>query len=153
MDPFSIAAATVGVADVCVRLIRFLHHVKESAKVIDEELHGIAREISSLDAVNQAIRDSFPEHFLADDKSKGDLEAIANLWKSTAQILHDCESSLAKLENLLENVIGDVDGIGRFDSFRKWLRKLSKEDEFSDVRQKLNTFRALLQVNLTAINM
>ena len=62
-DPFSIIAGTAGLADVCIRLTKFLKHASNGFQKVDEDLEDLSKEITSLRAVSDLIKHSFEIDF------------------------------------------------------------------------------------------
>lgn len=155
-DPFSIIASTVGIADVCVRLVNFLVSVKQGSKTIDDDLNKLIEEIKSTSSMSKIIHDGFKRDIAAHSEppDSGE-EAIASLWRATGTTLESCRTTLDDLNTLLIDVIGDGGSKTppMLNNLRKYFRKQSKEDKLLQLRQRLNKAYDVLQILLTAINM
>lgn len=153
-DPLSIIASTLSVADVCFRLGTFLKQAIEGSQKIDEDLETLSKEIAALSTVNKLIKSSF-EADLARTVATTDQSTITNLWHATNTTLGDCREILEKLDGLVSKIFGSGSSrpVAKLDGLRKYLRKLSKEEEFTQLRQKLNAYQATLQMILTAVDM
>lgn len=155
-DPFSIIASTIGIADVCVRLVNLLVSVKQGSKTIDDDLDKLIKEINSTSSTSETIHESFKRDIAAHSEppDSGE-EAIASLWHATGTTLESCRTTLEDLNTLLTDVIGDggPKTSSMLDNLRKYFRKQSREDELLQLRQRLNKAHDVLQILLTAISM
>lgn len=153
-DPLSIVAATVGLADVCVRFGTFLKQAREGSQKVDEDLEMLSQDITALSTINSLIRSSF-EADLPKAAEARNQSIIANLWHAAETTLNDCRGILEKLDNLVSKIVvtGGPKALAKLDGLRKYMRKLSKEEEFNQLRQKLSAYQAALQIILTAVDM
>ena len=153
-DPLSIIASTLSVADVCFRLGSFLKQAIDGSQKIDEDLEALSQEITALSTINSLIKSSF-EADLTRTAEVANPGPIASLWQATNTTLGDCRGVLEKLDGLVTKIFGSGSskGVAKLDGLRKYLRKLSKEEEFAQLRQKLNAYQATLQMILTAVDM
>ena len=155
MDPISIVAGTVGVSDVCVRLTVFLRDVKKGSRKIDEDLNSLSEDVTAIGRLNDLLRTSFEADWKHPvESSDQDVIRIQALWQATETTLGDCQSTLEKFHALISSLSsgGTLKLPPAFESVRIYLRKLSKEDEFSQLRQKLTVSQDALQMILTAVN-
>lgn len=152
MDPLSIIASTISIADIGFRVASFLYQVKKGTDSIDEDLRKLADEINALKAVTGLIRESF-EKDIADKQSASskDEKATAGLWYETDVALKECQKTLKELEGLVIHVVGDGKS-STTDKLRKYFQKLFKESTFLEYWQKLSKSHQILQILLTAIN-
>lgn len=153
-EPLSIIASTLGVADVCFRLGTFVKQAIEGSQKVDEDLEALSQEIAALSTVNNLIKGSFEADLTRSAKTT-DEATIANLWQATSTTLGDCREILDKLDGLVTKIFGNGSSkaVAKLDGLRKYLRKLSKEEEFTQLRHKLNAYQAALQMILTAVDM
>jgi uncharacterized protein Yka (UPF0111/DUF47 family) len=112
-----------------------LRNVAEGSQRIDGDLEALSHEIASLSTVNDLIKTSF-ESDLAGAAEPANRSTIVNLWQATEATLENCKVTVEKL-----------------DGVRKYLKKQSKEGEFGHFRHKLASYRAALQIILTAVDM
>jgi hypothetical protein len=159
MDPFTIITGTVGLLDVCLRLVSYLKDVQESAGKVEEEIAALLSEIDALLSVHRSLKDFWDAKYKAVPgllASKKDEIRVDGLWKEVATNLRECRTTVDKLEVLLKEIIGK-DGnakvSGKIDGIRKQLRKQSKDPEFLRVRQRLSNSQGSLQMLLTALNL
>ena len=152
-DPFSIVASTISIVDVGVRVVQFLVEVKQGSDTIDDELDKLIGEINSLNAVSNLIRENFQKDITGGyDASSKEQEASAALWREAGNALRDCDRTLGELESIVQKIVGDGKS-STVDKLRRYFRKLSKQDDFVQLWQRLNKSHHLLQIMLTAINM
>ena len=152
-DPFSIVAGTVGVADVCFRLIKFLKQANAGLRVVDQELEHLSEELVSLRSVNDLVKRSYTEGFTT--KTDPDHQQIlGSHWRSTQNTLAGCQRIVEQIEALLKEVANTGSGKHiKFDQLRKWLKQQSREEAFSTLREKLKAHQLALQLSLSAVTM
>ena len=150
-DPFSIIVGTVGLADVCWRVVTYLKDVKGAAAKIEGHIADLLHELDALISVNESIKSIFPKN----SKSAYDPEHVQSLWRNTGKVLQDCRIAMEKMEDLVIEIVGKErpKGPGRFDIYKKQMRKQSKDVEFGQLRLQLGTYQNALQMLLTAINL
>ena len=151
-DPFSIIAGAAGLADVCIRLTKFLKQAKDGFQKIDEELDDLSKEITELCTVSDLIKRSF-EDDLTGTTNTNDNQIIASHWDATRATLAGCQDIVKRLNAMIIEILGT--GGTKFvklNSLRKYLKQQSKENEFNALRRKLKTHYSALQTSLTAVN-
>lgn len=151
-DPFSIIVGAAGLADVCIRLSKFLKQAKDGFQKIDVDLEDLSKEITALRTVSDLIKRSFDAD-LAATTNTSDNQIIANHWHATRATLAGCQDIVERLNALIAEILG-TGGTKhvKLNSLRKYLKQQSKDDEFTALRQKLNTHHSALQTSLAAVN-
>ncbi|KAI9687208.1 MAG: hypothetical protein M1820_010497, partial [Bogoriella megaspora] len=151
-DPFSIVASSLSIADLGIRLVKFLLQVKRGTDSIDEELHRLIGEIQSFTSTSKIIRENFEQDLRegADTPNK-DERATTDLWRATGNTLRDGQNLLNKLDTLIQDVVGGS-GSSTLDKLRKYFRKQSKNGEFLRLIDQLNRVQELLQILLISVN-
>ena len=154
MDPFSIAVGTVGVLDVCIRLVKYLKDFEDAVAGIDQELHDLCCSLEAVATVVDSIKAAFGTK-LAPSNTTTDGGSVDRLWKNTHTILGDCQKKLQRLEQIVVEVKGGDSPRKprKFDGFKKQLRKRSMDDEYSRLRQDLDGFLQTLQGMLQIIDL
>ncbi|KAL4943875.1 hypothetical protein BDV06DRAFT_220835 [Aspergillus oleicola] len=156
MDPFSVLAGAVGVADVGFRLIKYLAEVKSASSKIQGEVDALETEIKSLLGVNQSVEEFYRAR--QDETNAGALSVnsgdLAKLWKPLASLLQQTKPIIQALNDLLVKIIGKPGSIipGKLDGLRKTIRKLNKDGEYMQIRQRLLTNQSSIQMSLSALN-
>ncbi|PMB73412.1 Kinesin light chain [Beauveria bassiana] len=157
MDPLSIIAGTVGVADVSIRIITFLVDIKEASDKIQDEITILSQEVSSLLAVNESIEDFFhSRHDLGSfDESLEEGSPAEKLWKNLAQLLQQSRVTIEQLEALLSEVVGKKGHqvTGKIDSLRKTIRRRGRDGDYMQIRQRLVNYQSGFQMLLNALNL
>ena len=151
-DPFSIIAGAAGLADVCIRLTKFLKQAKDGFQKVDGDLEELSEELAALQTVSDLIKRSF-EVDIAGTINSNDNKTIADLWQATQTTLAGCQDIVERFNALITEIlsIGGTKYI-KYNSLRKYLKQQSKDGEFNALRQKLNVHRMALQIGLTAMN-
>lgn len=155
MDPFSIIVGSASLIDLTIRVGRFLKEIHSAAENIGEDIISLSREIQALDMVNNSIQHLHEVEIggLQGDRDVSD--ETRKKWNNTSQILQDCQTTVRRLEAVLEKIVG-VEGalvLGRRDSIKKYLRMKSKDNDLIQIRRQLATHRDILQLSLTALDM
>jgi flagellar biosynthesis chaperone FliJ len=152
-DPFSILTGTAGLADVCIRLTKFLKQARSGFRAIDQELEDLLEEIVSLRSVNDLVERSYTEGSIA----KNDPEyanVLRTHWRTTHNTLAGCQRIVEQLEELLKEVSESGSGKHiKLDQLRKWLKQQAREEAFNTLREKLKAHQTALQLSLSAISM
>ena len=151
-DPFSIIAGAAGLADVCIRLTKFLKQAKDGFQKVDGDLEELSEELATLQTVSDLIKRNF-EADIAGTINSNDNQIIANLWQATQTTLAGCQDIVERFNALITEILstGGTKYI-KFNSLRKYLKQQSKDDEFNALRQKLNVHRMALQTSLAGMN-
>lgn len=151
-DPFSIFVGTVGLANVCIGLTKFLKQAKDGFQKIDRDLEDLSKEITALHTVSDLIKRSF-ETDLAIPTPSSDSEIISSHWQVTGITLENCQDTVERLNALITNVLGTQGPkhVG-LKNIRKYLKQQSKYDEFITLRRKLRAHHSALQTSLAAVN-
>lgn len=151
-DPFSIIVGSVALADVCIRLTKFLKQAKDGFQKIDKDLEVLSKEVTALRTVSDLIKRSF-ETDLAGTTNPSDNQTINNHWQATRTTLVGCQDIVERLNALITAVLGTGGPKHvKFNNLRKYLKHQSKDDEFIALRQKLNAHHIALQTSLAAVN-
>ena len=150
-DPFSIIVGTVGLTDVCWRLVTYLRDVKGAASKLDAYITDLLYELDALILVNESIKSMFPKR----STSTADPDNVQSLWRNMGKILQDSRLAIEKMESLVIEIVGKErpKGQGKFDIYKKQSRKQSKDEDFRQLRHQLSSYQNALQMLLTAINL
>ena len=152
-DPFSIVAATAGLTDVCIRLIKFLKQAHDGFRAVDQELKDLFEAIVSLRSVNYLVERSFTEGSTV-KPDPAHQRILGTHWHATQTTLASCQRIIEQIEALLKEVVDAGSGKHiRVDQLRKWLKQQSREEAFSTLREKLKAHQIALQLSLSAVSM
>lgn len=149
-DPFSILASTAGLVDISVKFVRFIKKTADGTGTIDEDLRQLTVEVEKLEHVSLLIRNAFEEDM--NEVGRTYKNPAADIWSSVSSALKDCEAALAQLHSVLGQVMGE-EGSSKFDRLRRHFRKLAKDEEFVELRRRLDRGHQVLQMSLAALNM
>ena len=160
-DPFSIAAGTVGLLDVCWRLCSYLKDLQAGAKKVDDEVVSLLREIEEFGAVADAIQKHHTESkaTTSSEKESVDTKQINTYWRDLGPNIAGSKNILQNLEIQINIIIGKESSkeasslVIKFDRLRKQLRKDSKEGEINKLRSQLKTYYSNLQLRLQLITL
>jgi hypothetical protein len=155
MDPFSILRGSAGLLDTSIRVFTFLKQVQEGAGTVDEEIIALTQEINTLITVNDAVdalwqanHDSTPVSLFEEAAE------TEELWKKLGNLLQSCRDTVERLEALLKEVVGKngPNVSGKLDGIKKQLRRQSRDKDYAEVRLRLSSYQAGLQMLLSAIS-
>ena len=153
MDPFSIIVGTAGLADVCIRLTGFLRQAKDGFLKVDQEIDELSNEVTALRSISDLVKRSF-EVDRARPPDASDQQILDRHWQATRTTLAGCQEVIEKLNSLLTEILSIAKSkYVRLNSLRKYLKQQFREDEFLDLRRKLNTHQLALQTSLAAVNL
>ena len=155
-DPFSIAAGTVSLLDVCWRVGTYLSSLNSSRGRIEQELAHLSREVNTIISVNNSIQALWNAQKKTEPliQTLPDGSQITNLWQNAGVVLAGCRDTMEKLITLVKEIIGK-DGLevtGKRDGIKKVLRKQSREKDIDEIRQQLSNYQSSLQILLTALS-
>lgn len=112
MDPLSIAAATIGTADVTFRLSHFLKGIIEGARDVDRDLLNLLGQVESLASISKGITNitcapDFEQTLRRSFRGTGSLERPwEQLWLDMKRISTETKRLLEKLEAVLKEIQG-----------------------------------------------
>lgn len=112
MDPVSIAVATIGTADVTIRLIGFVRKTVEGTKTIDQTLNDVLRLVGRLQSVTSGIRTitcapDFEQQWRSSFEGAASLtKPWEQLWVDTLGFLEEANQVLQTLDDMLKNIQG-----------------------------------------------
>lgn len=156
MDPFSITVGVVSLADVCLRLIKFLKDIPTAITTIQKEIEGLISEVESLRAVVVSIEESLRSYhensIVASPLKAANLE---NLWINCKRSLDTCQGIATQLECLVQDIYGKSGSrvTGKLDALGKESRRRDKAAGVQQLHDKLSIEKQNLQILLTGINL
>lgn len=155
-DPFSIVAGTVGLVDVCIRVVKCLKEIHAATKKIQDDIGLLIKEIESLEAISNSIQKTFRKELDPKKSLSGyGVDITSELWKHTGRSLQDCKSVIGRLEVLVKEIYGKNGPTvtSKLDAIAKSRRKKSVDDDFKQCREQLTTYQGGLNILLTTINL
>ena len=151
-DPFSIIAASAGLADVSLRFANLLKQSIDGFRRLGEDLDELSREVEGIQAVNELVERAY-EAGLAISTDSNDQQIVLNHWHAIETTLAGCKRIIEQMSSLLLQVLSIGKGKHpRHDNLRKYLCQQSKEGEFIKLRQKLSAHQVALSTSLAGIN-
>ena len=114
MDPLSITAATISIADVAFRVRRFLTRTIEGSRNVDSDLRHLLGQVESLVSINNGIKSitaapDFEQTFRRSFRGTSSLAKPwewEQLWRDTERISVEITRLLENLERLLKAIQG-----------------------------------------------
>lgn len=149
MDVFSAVVTAASLADITIRLIKYLRDVKQAAEDVEEDIDSLIREIESLQVVHTQIQEEFERH--VQDTALDSKENI--LWFHTGKTLQETRQLAIKLETCVKEIYGENPHTkGPIDDLRKQRRKRSRDSRLVDVRNQIHTNQNCLQLWFSIIS-
>ncbi|KAJ5133888.1 Tetratricopeptide-like helical [Penicillium atrosanguineum] len=156
MDPFSIIVGAVGLADVTLRTVTYLGHIKSASTKIQAEINVLDQEIFALTIVNESVREIWESKcdpngfYVSNEKSS----MVDNIWADMGLLLSQATSTIKELEELLKEVLGKKGALsrGKIENFMTVIRKEDRYSEYTQVRQRLTNYQAGIQMLFIALN-
>ncbi|KAL9053334.1 MAG: hypothetical protein Q9162_004834 [Coniocarpon cinnabarinum] len=156
-EPFSTAAAAVGVADVAVRASKYVKKIAKTTKHLDKEVDALEAEIDKFNNVFIALSELCNKHIAqaAADLNTGSQNPCSALWRRAAELIREGKNLVEKLEDLLKSVLGDEDSarFQKVDDLRKAFRMVAKNSQYDKVRSRFSKLNSELNMMLNAIQL
>lgn len=155
MDPLSVVASSLSIADICIRLVAYLRDVQKVTATIEDELTSLIREVEALNSITATIHGTFRNEHSTLAPYGTPREKCDHLWEHVGRTLHDCETVIRKLEDTVKDVHGKKGPAvsGFRDAVHKAQKRRSRDGELRQCRDQLATYQNGLQILLTCINM
>ncbi|KAF3895608.1 Tetratricopeptide repeat domain-containing [Trichophyton interdigitale] len=156
MDPFSIAAGAVGVADVCWRVVKYLKNLPAAIAEVQKEIDSLIDEIESLQTIVRSVESAFEGSFSKpSDETPLRAANLENLWGDFKKSLEGCQNVAKELERLVQEIYGKSGPkvTSKLDGLGKENRRRDKAASLHRVREKLSTEKDNLQILLTGISL
>lgn len=156
MDPFSITVGVIGLGDVTLRILTYLQHIKSASTKIQDEINALEQEISTLTIANGSVQEIWESKC---DKN-GNYDSgeqspmVDSIWKNLGLIIRQAEGTVKQLEVLLKEVLGKKGALipKKLESFMTIIRKEDRYSEYTQVRQRLTNYQAVIQMQFIALN-
>ena len=158
MDPLSVVAGSVGLADICVRFVQYVRKYRNDTLIINDQITSLVCEVESLQEICFLVKETFTGYGNSDVESPSSnllssSSSPVSLWKRLERSLENCQISLEKLEQLVSEICGDSqrDPSSRRALLGKVHRKRSSEDELLHYQKELSTYKSAIALLLTSI--
>ena len=155
MDPLSIATGAVTLASTAVSLSKAIYTLVRGVKEADNDLQALAEELRavsvSLESVGKALKNpTLAESF----KGFGLREESEKRLAHIEQIIESCRHILGQLEDLVKQVTGsNTTGNTSIRKFATALKLKFKQADLKQIRERLKSFRDVLQLELQTIDL
>lgn len=153
----SVIAGTVGLLDVCWRVGAYLNDVKDAAGRIEGDIDALQKEVTSLIAVNESIKNLKALTEEADPGSPTNhLPGVEDLWQKVDSNTKGCKDVVLRLEEKVKEIMGKgqtAKPTGKIDGIKKTLTKQSTDSDLARIHSSLSKYQLSLQMLLTALNL
>jgi hypothetical protein len=118
-DPFSFVAGAVGIADVTIRVIKYLRDVKAAIDTIDADIDGLINEILSLKQVHGHLDEEYQKQ-----TGKRGLSAEETvLWEQTKRTLENGQTLVHQQLSLDSKATSEVHADDRGRMKYRWISR------------------------------
>ena len=156
MDPLSITAGAIGIADVCLRVVLFLKDIPGAVAAVQQEINVLIAEVESLRVVLGAVEGTFK----GDQGSPGRLRLLKatnleDLSKEFCNSINACSDLATRLEDMTKRIYGKsgFKVTGKVDGLKKELRRRDKDSDLGRLRMELSAEKHNLTLLLDGINL
>ncbi|KKY32744.1 putative tetratricopeptide repeat domain-containing protein [Diaporthe ampelina] len=138
-DPFSIVSAAAGLADIVVRLTKYIRQIQKAIGTIEADINDLVNELESLNSVCQLLESRFVA-----------VEPTVDVTQALGRTLENCKHVVAKLESLIEEIYGKWDGstTGFRDKVAKAMRNNSRQTALNSYRSQITLWQSSIQLLL-----
>ena len=151
MDPLSIAASATALAASCAKVSAVLYTWVDETRNVDTNVSGFCEEVLSLSRILDAIGKSIKENPIINGPGS---DQDNELWSNFKVTLDDCQATLDKLNDKLEDVQNATPfGFGILRRPVKQIRLSLKMKEIEVYRQRIQHYNGAMQLPLQMINM
>ena len=164
-DPFSIVSAAAGLADIVVRLTKYIRQIQKAIGTIEADINDLVNELESLNSVCQLLESRFvavgspepsPRSISSHDSNLSGrtlctiTEPTVDVTQALGRTLENCKHVVAKLESLIEEIYGKWDGstTGFRDKVAKAMRNNSRQTALNSYRSQITLWQSSIQLLL-----
>jgi hypothetical protein len=156
MDPLSITAGAIGIADVCLRVVLFLKDIPGTVAAVQQEINVLIAEVESLRVVLGAVEGTFK----GAQGSPGRMTLLKatnleDLSKEFCSSINACSDLTTRLEDVTKRIYGKsgFKVTGKIDGLKKELRRRDKDSDLGRLRMELSAEKHNLTLLLDGINL
>ncbi|KAK4899558.1 hypothetical protein LTR27_003291 [Elasticomyces elasticus] len=150
MEPFSTAAAAIGLVGTIVHLVKYLQDVKSALENIDGDIEELNEELVSLQTLYIQLKSECDQQHQRPSLNLKQQE----LWSALKRTLYDTEVTVVKLDKTLRKIYGDdPKSQGWIDAFKKQHRLKAKTPKIKDWRDSISRYNGKLQIWLQRIDL
>lgn len=158
-DPFSIAIGALSVADICVRLGKYLYSVGQTVKNVDDEIKTLEHEISKFKDIYTTLGELCNASGKQAQNASRGLSGLEDLddkvWPRASGLVMQGRGLVRELETLLRAILGDETS-PRFqilEKMRKAVKFLSKDEKYTKLRKRFADLNMELSLMLTTLDL
>ena len=148
-EVFGILASGVGIADVAIRVAKYLKDVKSAVGTVEGDIDSLIKEVELLATVHGEVETILKRNVDGPALDPGQ----KSVWTLTAQSLKQGREVILTLESTIKEIYGDDPKVqGKRDGFNKQHRKRAAEPRLSEIRSQLCTHHSSLQILLELLS-
>lgn len=158
-DPFSIVSGALSVADISIRVGKYLKTIQQTSKHVSEEITSLEREIETFTNTYNALAALC---CAGTTHEKDGVHAIAvqgdpcgDLWQHAAELVNEGQTLIEQLKSILEKVLGSelTPKHQKIDDVRKAIRLSSRSVDYGMLRGRFTKLNMELNTMFTAIEL
>ena len=146
-EPFSIATAAVGLADVAFRFGKYVQELREKAKGIDEELEALNLKVDLCEQVGRAIEANYSETETTSDAEKAS-------WAEIGWMLSHTHKVISRLNDIVRGICSPAShGFSKhFDVWVQARRILATDHDLKHCQRELGIYQSAMKIILERID-
>ena len=159
-DPFSIFSGALSVADICIRVGKYLKRVKRNSDHVAEEITILEAEIATFHNTYQALAvlcangAAQLQHETA-AAARSNKDPRSALWERATELVEEGRSLVERLREVLEEILGQESPtkFQKIKDVRTAIRISSRTEEYDRLRGRFTKLNLELSMMLTAIDL
>jgi len=155
MDPLSIAAGAAGLAGFAIQASNLIYQYVSDVKSADSTLSLLYSEVKALQSGLENVDSTFRSREVVRyyKSAANDRLQSAQLLSNVRPLLTDCESTLAKLNDVLGSIEGSGSKRGIFRKPVQAFKLNSKSDDINLIRHQIRSYSGAMQMTLQMVGM
>ena len=150
VSPFAILSAVSSVGGGVVTLSKNLYSFIKAAKVVDNSVEELYREVQGLDTVFNTAQDTLTKTIK--DHAQDPTLSTNGIWTSFKNGLDDCQVTVKALDSIILEIGVNKDNKNPFKKAFKQIKLSLSTDQIATVRSRVHTHSTCLQLALQMLD-
>lgn len=158
-EPFSTFSSALSVADVAIRVGKYLRSVQRNTKHAAEEIASLETEIETFNRTYEALgtlcATGAAQYEQDVNKISGVQDPCTALWQRATTLVQEGQSLVEHLKETLEDILGPESSprFQKINDVRRAIRMSSKSSDYDKYRNRFTKLNLELNTMLTAIDL
>lgn len=146
-EPFSIAAAAIGLVDSSTTFTRYLLDLRKGAQLIEKELDDLTLLIKSCEQTVQAVEKTHQQVATA-------LNSPDDSWMELAWMIGQSKDLILNLQTMVRDICGSSDNVlsRHVEAWKQARRRLSKSTELQHHQRTLEFYQRAMSIILQRLD-